>query len=297
MPESAEPKQRDAKPVDRRSDGARSEGEERLPFDVELERVPAWAHVASALVVLVGLLVAIRLVGMFAFLPFLIASSLGKRFTSTAEHVVVEPSRLLLGRRVIPRRAILDVWADEDDVEPRAAVAFGEAVEVAVLQFANREQARRFCEALATEPRGAVTKGVANDGRTLVAGRRPRPIDALPSLRFVALAAAFVGTGSMYGLFLLPLFALGVWNVVRAKQLLASGTELEIRTILGAEVHPYSAIEHVDVDAGTVQRKGGAEVHIPRSALRDSALASPPWLERARTRVLMHVRARVRSCS
>ncbi len=282
-------------PDDQRSDDARSEAEESLPFDVELERLPTWVHVSSALVILVGLLVATHLVHMLVFLPFLVASSIGKRFASTAKHVVVEPSRLRLGEREIPRSEILDAWADEDDVEPRAAVAFGEAVEVAVLHFANREQARRFSEALAGDQRGTATHDATNDGRVFVVGHKPRPVDMLSSLRFVAIAAAFFGTGSTYGLFILLLFALGAWNIVRAKQLVARDTKLEIRTILGTEVHPYGEIESVDVDAGTIQLKSGAELHIPRSTLRDATLASPPWLERARTRVLARVRTKART--
>jgi len=284
----------EAKPDERRSDDARSEAEESLPFDVELERLPTWVHVSSALVILVGVLVATHLVHMLVFLPFLVASSIGKRFASTAKHVVVEPSRLLLGEREIPRSDVLDAWADEDEVEPRAAVAFGEAVEVAVLHFANREQARRFSEALATDQRGTATHDATNDKHVLVVGHKPRPIDMLSSLRFVAIAAAFLGTGSTFGLFVLLFFALGAWNIVRAKQLVAKRTELEIRTILGVEVHPYGEIENVDVDAGIIQLKSGAELDIPRSTLRDATLASPLWLERARTRVLTRVRAQAR---
>jgi len=256
----------EAKPDERRSDDARSEAEESLPFDVELERLPTWVHVSSALVILVGVLVATHLVHMLVFLPFL----------------------------EIPRSGVLDGWADEDEVEPRAAVAFGEAVEVAVLHFANREQARRFSEALATDQRGTATHDATNDKHVLVVGHKPRPIDMLSSLRFVAIAAAFLGTGSTFGLFVLLFFALGAWNIVRAKQLVAKRTELEIRTILGVEVHPYGEIENVDVDAGIIQLKSGAELDIPRSTLRDATLASPLWLERARTRVLTRVRAQAR---
>ena len=255
-------------------------------------------HVSSALVILVGVLVATHLVHMLVFLPFLVASSVGKRFASIAKHVVVKPDALDLGERDIPRSEILDVWANNDDAEPRATVAFGEGVELAALHFANREQARRFSEALSTNGREADAtdeEGASNHSRALVAGHRPRPVDMLSSLRFVAIAAAFFGTGSSYGLFVLLFFALGAWNVLRAKQLVAKRTALEIRTLLGVEVHPYGELESVDVDAGVIQLKSGAELHIPRSALRDATLASPPWLERARARVLARVRTQART--
>ncbi|MDF2695990.1 MAG: hypothetical protein K0S65_4373, partial [Labilithrix sp.] len=54
--------------------------DESSPFDVELERLPVWTHVASALVIVTGVLIAFRLVPMVALLPFLVASSLGRRF-------------------------------------------------------------------------------------------------------------------------------------------------------------------------------------------------------------------------
>lgn len=259
-----------------------TDDDERLPFDVELERLPAWVHAASALVVVVGALVAARVVHMLVFLPFLVASSVGKRFASIAMHVVVGPESLDLGGRRIPRRDVVDAWAD--DVEPRATVAFGEDLELAILDFQNVEQARRFSEALAPE-----------DGagwRARVAGHKPRPLDMLASLRFVAIAAAFLGTGSWYGLFVLLFFAHGAWSVLSAKQLVAGRDELEVRAVLGARVYRYGEIAGVDVDAGVIELSDGGEVRIPRSSLRDTTLGSPAWLARARARVLARVRER-----
>lgn len=256
--------------------------DERLPFDVELERLPAWVHVASALVIVVGVLVATHVVHMLVFLPFLVASSVGKRFASVATHVVVGPESLALGGRTIPRRDVVDAWAD--DVEPRATVAFGDDVELAILDFQNREQARRFSEALAPEA------DAESATRARVVGHKPRPLDMLASLRFVAIAAAFFSTGSWYGLFVLFFFALGTWNVLFAKQLVARRAELEVRTVLGARAFPYGDVASVDLDAGVIELSDGSEVRVPRSSLRDTTLASPAWLERARTRVLERVR-------
>ncbi|MBX3222964.1 MAG: hypothetical protein KF795_20805 [Labilithrix sp.] len=295
-----------------RHDEREADDDDSLPFDVELERMPAWVHVSSALVIVVGGLVAAHVVHMLVFLPFLVASSVGKRFASSARHVVVGADALDLGGRVVPRRDVIDAWYDAEDAEPRATVAFGEDVELAVLHFENSAQARRFAEALspderddapndatrpsdadasdATRPSDADASGALQSRRALVAGHRPRPIDMLASLRFVAIAAAFFSTGSWYGLFVLLFFALGARSVLVAKQLVAKRTELEIRSVLGVQAYPYSDVEGVDVDAGVIQLAGGREIAIPRSSLRDGILGSPPWLERARARVLTHVR-------
>ena len=258
------------------------EDDEVLPFDVELERLPAWVHVASALVIVVGILVATKLVHMLVFLPFLVASSIGRRFATSPKHLEVDASALDLGGREIPRSEIVDVWVDDDASDARATVAFGERIELAVLHFVNHEQARRFGDALApaeTSP---------------VAGHLPRPVDWLSSLRFVAIAAAFFGTGSPLGALVLVFFALGAWNILRARQLVARADRLEIRTVLGVRAHAYSEIERVEVEEGLVHLKDGAEIHVPTSALRDTTIGTGPWLERARTRVLARVAAAAR---
>jgi len=257
--------------------------EETLPFDVEVERLPAWVHVSSALVIVVGVLVAARLVPMLAFLPFLVASSVGRRFTSIATHIEVDEHGLDLGGREIPRSEIVDVWLDDDRSEARATVAFGDRVELAILHFENREQAKRFVDAL--QPKGG------DERHSPVAGHVPRPIDWLSSLRFVAIAAAFFGTGSPLGAVVLAIFAFGAWRIVRARQLVVRADRLEIRSALGVSARPCSDIVRVDIEDGVLHLRGGGELHIPRSALRDTVLGSGPWLERARRRVLSHVAA------
>ncbi|HVH42560.1 MAG TPA: hypothetical protein VM925_09455, partial [Labilithrix sp.] len=243
---------------------------ERLLFDVELERLPAWVHASSAAVVLVGALVAAHVVHMLFVLPFLVASAVGRRFTSSAVHVEVDAGELDLGKRHIPRSEVLDVWADGDDAaDPRVTVAFGSDVELAILHFADPDQARRFADALA---------GAEGPARALVAGYAPRLIDTLSSLRFVALAAAFFATGARYGLFLLGFFALGAWALVRARQIVAKADRFELRTLFGVTSHPYANVEGVDVEAGIVRFKDGTELEVPLGALRDPTLASPAWV-------------------
>lgn len=260
-----------------------NDDDDGLPFDVELERLPVWTHITSALVVVTGVLIAFRLAPMVALLPFLVASSLGRRFASSARHVVVDGNGIDLGGRTIARADLVDVWVDDDATEPRATLAFGKDIELALLHFVNREQARRFG--------GAFTNGGL---RAAVVGHKPVPVDMLASLRFVAIAAGFFGTGSWYGLFVLVFFALGAWNVVRAKQLVARSDGFEVRTLLGTESHTYAEVASVDLDAGLIALKSGVEITLPRGALRDPTLASPAWLERARTRVLGQVRQRGR---
>jgi hypothetical protein len=254
--------------------------DEALPFDVELERLPAWVHVSSALVILVSVLVATRLVHMLVLLPFLVASSLGRRFASSTTHVEVDGNGLDLGGRAIPRSEIVDVWVDDDRTEPRVTVAFGADVVLAVLHFQNPAQAKRFGEALDDQA----------EPRAMVVGHRPRPVDLLASLRFVAIAAAFFGTGSVYGLFALAFFAFGAWTVVQAKQVIATARGFEVRSVLGIQSYGYADVESVDTEAGVIALKGGREISLHRSSLRDTTLATAGWLERARTRVLERIR-------
>ncbi len=146
----------------------------------------------------------------------------------------------------------------------------------------NRAQAQRFGEA-------------GSPARAEVVGYKPVPMDMLGSLRFVAIAAGLLRrTGSWYGLFVLVFFAFGAWNVVRAKQLIARADGFEVRTVLGTESHAYAEVASVDLDAGVIALRSGPEIALPRGALRDPTLASPAWLERARTRVLGQVRQRGR---
>ncbi len=251
--------------------------DESLPFDVEVERLPPWAQAASALVVVSGALIAARVLPMFSLLPFLVASSAGRRFASAATHAEVSADGLELGGREIPRGAIVDVWID--DQEPRAVVAYGEEITLAVLHFENALQARRFRDAL-----GATT--------THVVGHRPRPIDLLGPLRFVAIAVAFLATGSVYGLLVLVFFALGAWTLLQAKQVVLYDDRVEVRTLLGVQVHRIEDVASVDVDGGSFTLKGDREIRLPRGSLRDTTLASAEWLERARGRVLARMEAR-----
>lgn len=260
--------------------------DDALPFDVEIERLPVWTHAASGSVIAVGVLVAIGVAPMLAFLPVLIVSSVGRRFASSAMHVKVDEGGLTLGDREVPRADILDVWLDDDEVEPRVTLGIagapkrprGEEVELTILHFQNRDQARRFAAAF-------------GEGAAVVAGHRPRWVDALSSLRFVAIAAAFIGTKSWYGLLVLALFAAAAYAFVRAKQVIVKADGFEVRTAFGATKHAYSEVEAVDVETGVIGLRNGAELRVSPGAVRDTTLASPAWLDRARRRALLEVKA------
>lgn len=243
--------------------------EETLPFDVERERLPAWVQAASGGVILASALVALKLLPMLVVMPFLVASSVGRRFASSATHVEIDRETVALGDRSIRRSDIIDVWRDSEDA--RVTLAIGEQTELVVLYFENAGQARRFASALDDD-----------DRRATVGGHRPRPIDALSSARFLALSAAFFATGAAW-LSLIPLafFALGAMAFVRAKQIVVKDRAVEVRTAVGETT--YAKITSVDEDAGTFTVEGGSTVSV---TLRDTLLGSPAWLGRARQRVL-----------
>lgn len=258
--------------------------EEVLPFDVEIERLPTWVHVASGLVVVTGILVAARLVPMTALLPFLIASSVGRRFASSALHVEVRRTEVLLGERAVARSKVLDVSTDLEGAEARVALAFAtgnDEVELAVLHFESREQARRFEAAFADDPRPAV-----------VVGHRPRAIEALSSLRFVALAAAFFATGSRYGLFALVFFAFGAWAFARARQVVVRPDAFEVNTPFGKRSFSHASVARCETESGSVFLDDGQHIDLPKASFRDATLASPAWLDRARGRALDAIGAR-----
>lgn len=258
--------------------------EETLPFDVEVERYPLWAHAASGAVVAVAALVAVGVAPMFALLPFLLVSAMGRRFASAAMHVEVGPSTLTLGNREIPRDRVLDVWFDGAEHDARVIVAIRRdagGADLAIMYFENREQARRFA-------------GAFGDCPAVVAGHAPRAIDALPSLRFAALAVAFLGTKSWFGLAALAFFALGAMGWVRAKQALATSTGFELRSPLGSSTHRYEDVASVDVDAGVIRMRDGTELTVPRASIRDVTLCAPAWVETARSRVLRRIASAAR---
>jgi hypothetical protein len=220
---------------------------------------------------------------MLALLPVLVLSSIGRRFSSVATHVDVEADGLLLGERRLASTQILDVWHDEarqgeGTNEARVIVAIDAArgAELAILYFENSAQAKRFAEAFT--PRTST-----------FAGHRPRIIDALPSLRFVAIAGAFFGTGSWFGVLALGYFMLGALALGRAKQVIAKADGFEIHTLFGSRHEAYANVASVDADAGAVAMKDGSEIVIARAAIRDPMLGAPRWLDQARTRVLERI--------
>lgn len=220
-----------------------------------------------------ALAAAARLVPMAAVLPFLIASSLGHRFGSSAIHAVVHEAdgRLSLGGKSIDD--VRDVWLSDDDAESRVVVAYGEERALAVLWFENREQAKRFARAFP-------------ERKEVVAGYRPRRLDLLSPLRFVAIAGAFFATGSWYGALALVFVPLAVRSFFTAKQLVVQGETFELRTAFDAETFRRDGVVRVDVDEGVIVMKGERELSFATPSSRDVHLMAPAWTDASRRRAL-----------
>lgn len=212
------------------------------------------------------------LVPMAAVLPFLIASSVGNRFGSSAANVVVRENGLLqLNGK--PVDDVRDVWLEDDTSEPRVVVAYGEARTLAPLWFENRAQAKRFANAF-------------DERAELVAGYRPRKVDLLSPLRFVGIAAAFLTHGSWYGALALLFVPLGLRGFLAAKQLVVHGDTFELRSAFDAEVFRRDGIVEVDVDDGVITMKGDRELRFATAHARDVHLGAPPWADAMRRRAL-----------
>lgn len=227
---------------------------------------------ASALVVVTELVAAARVVPLFVGLPFLIASSVGRRFASTAKQVVVLPDGAIeLGKERL--NDVRDVWL-EDDGEPRVVVAHGDG-ELAVLWFENREQARRFANAVERD----------DDARAFVAGYRPRKVDLLSPLRFAAIAIAFFAIGSWRGVFALLFVPLGLRGYFTAKQLIVRGEDFELRTAHDSETFQRASIVSIDIDEGIIKLKE-RELSFTTANARDVHLNAPSWADALRRRAL-----------
>ncbi len=228
---------------------------------------------------------------MLALLPVLVVSSVGRRFSSVATRVEVESDQVTMSRPCERRWAgaqVLDVWHDEraeGTNEARVIVASRSRPEacadLTLLDFENAAQAKRFAEAFKPRP-------------TTVAGHCPSPVDALPSLRFLAIAAAFFGTGSWFGAFALAYFLFGAFALVRAKQIIATSEGVEIHGLFATQRLPYATIASVDADAGGIALSDGSELALPRAATCDSNLGAPPWLDPARARVFERIVSRTK---
>ena len=229
-----------------------SDAEESLPFDVELERLPTWVHVSWALVILVGVLVATHLVHMLVFLPFLVASSVGKRFASIARHVVVGPDTLFsAGAKSRAARS-----SSVGRQRRRRARATGG------VRRGGRARSPSFREPRASAPlqRGALCERAR--GRGDGGGRR---VDQQPRARGGPQAPP--GRHALE-----PPLRRNRGGVLRHRLLVralrspssrsARGTSCarssssrsagaRIRTILGVQVHPYGEMRSVDVDAAS----------------------------------------------
>ncbi len=219
---------------------------------------------------------------MLAILPALVISSIGRRFSSSGEHVQAEADALTIGKRTLAAPEILDVWRDasaEGTAEARVIVGVDDhrgGADLVTLYFENAPQAKRFADTFRERP-------------TVIAGHRPRPLDALASLRFVAIGAAFLGTGSWFGALALAYAGLGAVTLLRAKQVVVTADTIRVHSLLGSRSYSRADVGAVDVDAGVIELQGGAEIVLGRSAIRDASLAPPSWLEPARSRVLQRI--------
>jgi len=266
---------------------SRESGEltEELPFDVEVERRPVWANAAAALVVVTGAIAALRLAPAVLMLPFLVVSSIGRRFGSTPQHVVVlDDGALDVGGKVIARDDIRDVWLDEDPLEPRVVVAHGGELALLALWFENREQARRFARGLKCH-------------RELVAGHRPPRMDLLAPLRFVAVTLVLLASHAWYGAFVLVFFAIELRAFLTARQLVVREDTFELRSVFDLESFSVASVVKVDVDEGVIVLRGERELRFASSNARDLHLAAPGWADRLRRRALTALADKSRKAS
>lgn len=248
-------------------------------FDIAVEVTPPWVHLASAAVIVVCALAAAGAVPLWAIVPFLALTSMRARLPrrSGSLRAEVRGDTLAIGAREIPRSSVIDVWVDDERDEPRIVVAFGENIDVVTLRFDTAIEARRFRDALAPEDENA--------GR-IVCGARPRLVDALSSLRLLAVAGAFFAVGSRVGLLVLVFVALGAWSLLRTRQVIASRSDFTIRAPFSAKTYRYDDVKEVDVSEAIIRLADGTEIELPSRVLRDGAMTSPPWLSRARSRML-----------
>lgn len=228
----------------------------------------------AALVIVMAIASAFGLVPMLFLTPPLIVSVLGRRFGSSAVRAVVhEDESLTLGSSEIAREDIKDVWLEDDGTTPITVVAYGDDYALAPLMFENRPQALRFRRAFEQLPQ-------------LVAGYRPRKVDLLIPLRFVALAAAFAAQHSWIGTSVVVFFVMGAWPWLQAKQLVVRGDVISIVGALGAVRFKYDELEKVDVDEGILTLKDGRTFVFARANARDRHLTMPMWTDSLRRRVL-----------
>ncbi|MBX3225885.1 MAG: hypothetical protein KIT84_30090 [Labilithrix sp.] len=229
----------------------------------------------------------------FVMLPFLVASSVGRRFGSTPQHVVVTEDRALdVGGKLIARDDVRDVWLDDDPLEPRVVIGLcdlrervpresrghGGDLALLALWFENREQAKRFARALG--------------GHEVVAGNRPRKGDLLAPFRFVAVTLVLLAAHAWYGAFVLVFFAIELRTFLLARQLVVRGSSFELRSAFDSESFAIESVQAVDVDEGVITLRGDRELRFATPNARDLHFAAPPWSDRLRRRALTALAAR-----
>ena len=234
--------------------------------------MPTWGLGMAALTIALAALAALRIVPPPVLIVPLLASSISRRFSVTPVHATIDADGLWLGERLAAARSeVLDVWFDAEDRELRITVA-SKPDRWLVLHVPNSEQARRFVTALLPADHGH-----------RVAGVRPRAIDLLSPLRFVAVAIAWAATARLPGAIVIVLFfAWSAYAFVRGVQIDAGPDALELRTFRGIERIPYA-------DLG---RDGARLDTLSERAVRDPLLSSQSWTRRAYERVLAYARER-----
>jgi len=191
-------------------------------------------------------------------------------------HAVVDEDSKSLELGGTPVEPIYDVWLDDTN-EPRVVVTHGDERAQAVLWFENRDQAKRFALALGKRSEA-------------VAGYRPRRIDLLTAARFVAIAVAFVASGSgsarWYGALALVFVPLALRGWLAAKQLVVHGDTFELHSAFDHETFQRESVAKVDVDEGLITLTGGRELRFAATHSRDPHLTTPQWTDEIRRRAL-----------
>lgn len=210
-------------------------------------------------------------------IPF-IASTTARRFGVTPMDASIDRDGFWLGDTLVaPRADVVDVWAARDQVDHRVSVAV-KPDELIVLLLANAEQGRRFARELAPPDR-------SDSERSVVAGYRPRALDALYPLRLFFVIASFIansGWRNPAALLLFVFFAIGAYGFVVATQIEAGPSGLTLRKAFRERVVPWSDVTEEMLDA------------LPARIVRSPLLTTSAWTKAAHARVIAHAKAQTK---
>lgn len=238
-----------------------------------------WGVALSALTIAVAICTALGLVTSFLLVIPFIASTTARRFGVVPMDASIDRDGLWLGDTLVaPRADILDVWAANDQTDHRVSVAV-KPDELLVLLLPNAEQARRFARELA--PRKKTTDFAA----AVVAGYRPRALDALYPLRLFFVIGSFIansGWKNPAAFLLFVFFALGAYGLVVATQIQSGPDGLTLRKLFGGTRHvPWSDVTAQMLDA------------LPARIVRSPLLTTSAWTKAAHARVIAHAKTKL----